>query len=308
MKNGPRSQGEHSFGLVNDCLRSAIRRARVVIAEVNSSVPWTPCDQPLRHDEITVAVHSARPPLEVPAAGFGEVERRIAAHLADLIPDRATLQVGIGAIPEAVAAMLFDRRDLGVHSGVITDVVADLIEAGVVTNAYKGMDEGITVAGALYGTQRLYRFADRNPALRLCPLQHTHGSAALARLRRLVSINSALEIDLSGQVNAESIGAEHMGAVGGQVDYVRAAAQADDGVSTIAMTSIDRKGRSKIVPSLSGPVTTPRSDVEVVATEHGTARLSGLSLAERAKALIAIAAPEHRESLLRATQARLACV
>jgi acyl-CoA hydrolase len=202
-----------------------------------------------------------------------------------------------GAAPLAVAAMLSDRRDLGVHSGVITDVVADLVEAGVVTNAYKGIDEGITVAGALYGTTRLYKFRAPQPGLRLCPLRHTHGSAALARVRRLVSINSALEIDLSGQVNAEAVGADHMGAVGGQVDYVRAAAQAADGLSIIAMSSVDKQGRPKIVSSLSGPVTTPRSDVEVVATEHGVARLRGLSMAARARALIGIAAPEHRERL-----------
>ncbi|MGC3987402.1 MAG: acetyl-CoA hydrolase/transferase C-terminal domain-containing protein [Pseudorhodoferax sp.] len=295
----PNERGEHSFGLVNDCLRSAIRRARVVVAEINSSIPWTFCDAPLHAHEITVAVRADRAPLEVPAAGFGEVERRIAAHLADLIPDRATLQVGIGAIPEAVASMLADRRDLGVHSGVITDVVADLIEAGVVTNAYKGMDEGVAVAGALYGTRRLYNFAHRNAAVRLCPLRHTHGAAALARLRRLVSINSALEVDLSGQVNAEAVGADHMGAVGGQVDYVRAAAQAEDGLSIIAMSSVDKQGRSKIVPSLSGPVTTARSDVEIVATEHGIARLRGMSLDERARALVGIAAPEHRDALRR---------
>ena len=295
----PNERGEHSFGLVNDCLRSAIRKARVVIAEINDRVPWTFCDEPLRMEEITVAVRADRAPLEVPAAGFGDVERRIAAHLADLIPDRATLQVGIGAIPEAIASMLAHRRDLGVHSGVITDVVADLIEAGVVTNAYKGMDEGITVTGALYGTQRLYRFAHRNAALRLCPLRHTHGSAVLARLRRLVSINSALEVDLSGQVNAEAVGADHMGAVGGQVDYVRAAAQAEDGLSIIAMSSVDKHGRSKIVANLSGPVTTARSDLEIVATEYGIARLRGLSLDERAKALIAIASPEYRETLRR---------
>jgi acyl-CoA hydrolase len=293
------AQGEHSFGVVNDCLRSAMRRARVVIAEINSAVPWTPCDAPVRSDEIDVAVHVARPPLQVPSAPFGALERRIAAQVADLIGDRATLQVGIGAIPDAIAATLADRRELGVHSGVIGDAVAELMQAGVVTNAHKGVDAGVTVTGTLYGTERLYRFADHNPALRLCPVQVTHGAASLARLRRLVSINSALEVDLTGQVNAEAVGADHIGAVGGQVDFVRAAAQAEDGVSIIALPSTGKDGRSKIVMNLSGPVTTPRSDVEVVATEHGVAWLRGRSLRERVRALVAIAAPEHRDALLR---------
>jgi acyl-CoA hydrolase len=219
----PNERGEHSFGLVNDHLRTAMRKARVVIAEVNSQVPWTPCDEPLRASEISVAVHTDRAPIELAPARFGEVERRIAAHLSDVIPDRATLQIGIGAIPEAIVAMLADRRDLGVHSGMIGDSVVDLMQAGAISNAHKGIDAGVTVTGMLFGTQRLYRFADRNPQIRLCHASHTHDPATLARVRRLVSVNSALEVDLTGQVNAEAIGRDHIGAVAGQVDFVRAA-------------------------------------------------------------------------------------
>lgn len=299
-------RGEHSPGLVNDYLRSAIRRARVVIAEVNAQVPWTPCDEPLHARDITLAVPVDRAPLQWPAAAFGEIERRVAAHVADAIPERATLQLGLGAVPEAIAASLSGRRGLGVHSGMIGDAVVDLVEGGAVDNAHKGIDPGVTVAGVLFGTDRLYRFAHANPALRLCQTPYTHGAQVLSRVRRLVSINSALEVDLSGQVNAEAIGHALIGAVGGQVDYVRAAGQAPDGVSIMALTASGRGGEPKIVHRLSGPVTTARSDVDVVATEHGMVRLRGLGLRERARALIGLAAPEHREALERACHDGLA--
>jgi acyl-CoA hydrolase len=295
----PNGKGEYSFGLVNDYVRAAMGKARVVIAEINAQVPWVHCDRPLRADEITVAVYSDRAPLELPPAPFGDLERKIAAHLADFIPDRATLQVGIGAVPEAIVAMLSDRRDLGVHSGMIGDSVMDLMERGVVTNAHKGLDAGVTISGVLFGTQRLYRFAHRNPQIRLCPTSYTHSLATLGQLRNLVSINSALEVDLTGQVNAEAIGGDHIGAVGGQVDFVRAAAQSEGGVSIIALPSTGKKGESKIVSRLSGPVTTARSDVDVIATEHGAVRLRGLGIKERVRAMVSIAPPDHRDALMR---------
>jgi acyl-CoA hydrolase len=292
-------KGEHSFGLVNDYVRAAMAKARVVIAEVNAQIPWTPCDRPLKADEITVAVETDRAPLELPAAPFGDLERSIAAHLADFIPDRATLQVGIGAVPEAIVAMMADRRGLGVHSGMIGDSVVDLMERGVITNEHKGLDPGVTISGVLFGTTRLYRFAHRNPDVRLCPTSYTHDLATLSKLRNLVSINSALEVDLTGQVNAEAIGGDHIGAVGGQVDFVRAAVQSEGGVSIIALPATGKKGDSKIVSRLSGPVTTARSDVDVIATEHGAVRLRGLSIRERVRAMVSVAAPEHREALMR---------
>ncbi|MEO8279337.1 MAG: acetyl-CoA hydrolase/transferase C-terminal domain-containing protein [Ideonella sp.] len=292
-------KGEHSFGLVNDYVRAAVSKARVVIAEVNAQIPWTPCDQPLREDEISVAVATDRAPLELPTAPFGELERRLASHLADFIPDRATLQVGIGAVPEAIVAMLSDRRGLGVHSGLIGDSVCELMERGVITNEHKSLDAGVTISGVLFGTQRLYRFAHHNPQLRLCPTSYTHATATVSRLQRLVSINSALEVDLTGQINAEAIGSEYIGGVGGQVDFVRAATQSEHGVSIIALPASGKRGDSKIVARLSGPVTTPRSDVDVIATEHGAVRLRGLGIRERIRAMVSIAAPEHRENLLR---------
>ena len=290
-------KGEHSYGLVNDYMQIAVAKARVVIAEVNAQIPFTPCDHLLRPEQITALVHTDRKPMELPGAAFGDLEKRIAQHLSDFIGDRATIQVGIGAIPEAIVAMLHDRRDLGVHSGMIADSVVDLMERGVVTNAYKGMDAGITVSGVLFGTERLYRFAHHNPQIKLCQTSHTHAAASLARLNKLVSINSALEVDLTGQVNAEAIGSDYIGAVGGQVDFVRAAAQSEGGASIIALGALGKKGDTKIVARLSGPVTTARSDVDVVATEYGAVRLQGLSLRQRIKAMISIAAPEHRDIL-----------
>lgn len=297
----PNARGEYSFGLVNDYVRAAMSRARVVIAEVSTQVPWTYCDQPLQAEEMTVRVPSGLAPLELPTATFGELEQRIAAGLDSYIPDRATLQVGIGAVPEAILARLGNRRDLGIHSGMIGDSVIDYIQNGVITNSHKGIDAGVTITGVLFGTQRLYQFAHENPAIRLCPTCYTHQLSTLSKVKNLVSINSALEVDLTGQVNAEAIGTEHIGAVGGQVDFVRAAVQTG-GVSIIAFASTGRKGESKIVSHLSGPVTTPRSDVDLIATEYGVAQLKGRSLRERVRAMISIAAPEHRDGLLQSAR------
>ncbi len=294
----PNERGEYSLALANDYMRPALERARVVVAEVNHNAPQTPCVRPLQAHEIDFFVETERPLIELKPATIGAIEQRIARHVEPLIADRATLQMGIGALPQAVLSLLASRRDLGVHSGMIGDAVVDLMECGAVSNAHKGVDQGVTIAGVLIGSRRLYRFVHRNPALLLCPTETTHGAEALSRVKRLTSINSALEVDLSGQVNAEAFGSDYLGAIGGQVDYVRAAGRSDGGVSIIALPSTAGSERvSRIVASLSGPVTTARSDVDVIATEHGTARLRGMTLTQRAKALIAIAAPEHREAL-----------
>jgi acyl-CoA hydrolase len=297
----PDENGNYSLGLGADHSYAAVKKARVVIAEMNNRVPQTCCEVALTANDIDVLVETDRPVLQLPSATVGDLERRIAAHVESFIPDRATLQVGYGAIPEAIIAMLKDRRDLGIHSGMVGDSLVDLVECGAVTNAFKGIDLGVSVTGVLFGTdERLYRFAHRNPLLRLCPISVTHSQEVLSRLPRFVSINSALEVDLTGQVNAESILGDYIGAVGGQVDYVRTAGRSPGGASIIAL-SASAKGGSvpRIVSRLSGPVTTPRSDVDVVATEHGAVRLQGLSLRERVRALLDIAAPQHREQLER---------
>ena len=249
-------------------------------------------------EEITLAVETDRSPIELPAAKFGPLEQQIARHVAALIPDRATLQMGIGAVPEAIVAMLGDRRDLGVHSGMVGDSVVDLMERGAVTNAHKGIDPGVTVTGVLFGTQRLYRFAHENPQLRLCHTRYTHAAGTLAKVRGLVSINSALEVDLTGQVNAEQTGSEYLGGTGGQVDFVRAGMRSPGGHAIIALPATARGGTvSRITARLTGPVTTARSEVDVIVTEFGAAELKGQSLAERARRLAAIAHPGFRESL-----------
>jgi acyl-CoA hydrolase len=201
--------------------------------------------------------------------------------------------------------MLKNRRDLGVHSGMVGDSLVDLVECGAVTNAFKELDIGTSVAGVLFGTDdKLYRWAHRNPQLLLCEISHTHAPGVLLQLNRFVSVNSALEVDLTGQVNAESIGGDYIGAVGGQVDYVRAGGRSPGGASIIALPSSAKGGSlTRIVARLSGPVTTARSDIDVVATENGAARLRGLSFKQRVRAMIELAAPQHREALAREAHA-----
>lgn len=286
------ADGAHSYGLVHDYIEAAVAKARIVVAEVNDRIPRTIGDAVLEPSAIDYLVEASRPPLEVPAATIGDIERRIAACAGAYIGDRSVLQMGIGAVPEAITASLGDRRELGVHSGMIGDGIADLIERGVVIGA---------TTGALIGTERLYRLADGNSLIRMRNTEATHGDTCLAGIARLVSINSAIEVDLTGQVNAEQSGARYLGATGGQVDYVRGGARSPGGRAIVALPSTAKGGTvSRIVAALSGPVTTARSEVDVIVTEHGAAELKGRSLTDRARAMIAIADPAFREALDRA--------
>ncbi|WP_459545607.1 acetyl-CoA hydrolase/transferase family protein [Nocardia sp. X0981] len=294
------SAGRHSFGLIGDHVRAAVDRARVVIAEVNDQVPYT-YGEGLDATEIDCAITVSRPPVEVPPAPAGALEEAVAGHIAAYIGDGAVLQVGVGSVPEAVLRRLGDRSDLGVHSGMMGEGLVDLIEAGVLTNARKKFAPGVSVTGALIGTRRLYDFAHRNPALRLCPTSYTHDAAVLARIENLVTLNAALEVDLTGQVNAEQSGASYIGGTGGQVDFVRAGLRAPGGRSIIALPATAKGGTvSRITGALSGPVTTARSEIDVVVTEFGAAELAGRTLAERARRLVGIAHPDFREGLARA--------
>ena len=300
----PDDQGRHSFGLINDYIQSALAKARIVIAEVNDQIPHSTCDAWLDASAIDYRIETSRPPTEVAPAEIGETDRAIAAHAARYIGDGAILQLGIGAVPDALFQLLGDRRDLGIHSGMIGDGLVDLVHAGAVTNATKPFDRGVSVSGALIGTLRLYDFAHRNPTLLLKASQHTHGDAALAALPGLVSINSAVEVDLTGQVNAEAIGNAYIGGTGGQVDYVRAASRSPGGCSIIALPATGRKGASsRIVHQLDGPVTTARSEVDIIVTEYGAAELKGQPLDERMRRMIAIAHPDFREDLSREAHA-----
>jgi acyl-CoA hydrolase len=294
------AEGNHSFGLISDHVRAMVDTARVVIAEVNDQVPYT-FGELLPAARIDCAVQVSRPPVEVAPARISETDEAIARHAAAYIGDGAVIQTGVGAVPDAILRLLHDRKDLGVHSGMLGDGLVELVEAGVVTNARKTIDTGVSINGALIGTLKLYDFARRNPAIRMCSTRYTHDAAVLAQLERLVTINSALEIDLTGQVNAEQSGAAYMGGTGGQVDFVRAGARSRGGRSIIALPATAKDGAiSRIVPTLSGPVTTARSDVDVIVTEFGAAELKGQSLAERTRRLIAVAHPDFREALDRA--------
>lgn len=288
--------GHYSLSIAHEYLVPLIDSARVVIAEVNAAAPWTYGERTLRADDFDVLVPAGRAPLEAPAAQAGEIEQRIAQHVAGLIEDGATIQAGIGALPEAIVARLGDRRELGIHSGTIGDAVADLIEAGVVTNARKTRDAGFTVAGTMMGTRRIYGFAHRNPRVQFRSTAYTHDVEVLGSLDRFVAINSALEVDLTGQVNAEVAAGQYVGAVGGAVDFMRGAARSRGGFAIVALASTARQG-SRIVARLAGPVSTPRSDAQVIVTEHGVADLRGLTLAQRVARMLAIAPPEWRETL-----------
>jgi acyl-CoA hydrolase len=291
------AEGNHSFGLISDHVQAAVAKARVVIAEVNDQVPYT-FGELLPAARIDCAVQVSRAPVEVAAARIGETDEAIARFAAAYIEDGAVLQTGVGAMPDAILRLLHDRRDLGVHSGMLGDGLVELVEAGVVTNARKSIDAGVSINGALIGTRRLYDFAHRNPQIRMCSTAYTHDAAVLAQLERLVTINSAMEVDLTGQVNAEQTGATYIGGTGGQVDFVRAGARSPGGHSIIALPATAKGGKlSRITTALSGPVTTARSDVDVIVTEFGAAELKGQTLAERARRLVAIAHPDFREEL-----------
>lgn len=293
-------QGHHSCGLISDYVRAAVDKARVVIAEINEAVPFTP-GETIPASAIDVAIPINRPPVQVAPAAIGPTDEAIARHCAAYIGDGAVIQTGVGAVPDAILRRLHDRKDLGVHSGMLGDGLVELVEAGVITNARKEVDPGVSINGALIGTKRLYDWAHRNPAIRMCATSYTHDAAILGRLSRLVTINSALEVDLTGQVNAEQSGAVYLGGTGGQVDFVRAGARSPGGRSIIALSASAKGGTlSKIVAQLSGPVTTARTDVDVIVTEYGAAELKGQSLAERTRRLIAIAHPDFREELDRA--------
>lgn len=300
----PGEAGHFNLGLSADYMHVAADKARTVIAEVNAALPQTFGETAIAAEDVDVVIETDRPPVELPPAEIGPIERAIGATVARLIPDRATVQLGIGAIPDAVMEALGGKRDLGIHTGVMGDRVMDLVEAGTVSNKYKEVDDGLTTTAILYGTEKLYRWADRNERLAMRSVTYTHDPGVLLRFERFFAINSAVEIDLTGQVNGEVAGDRPVGLVGGQADFSRAALYSANGRGVIALRSTARKGtHSTIVPKLSqGVVTTARSDVDVIVTEHGMAELAGVPIQERAARLIAIAHPDFRDELWRAAE------
>jgi 4-hydroxybutyrate CoA-transferase len=296
----PDSHGFCSLGTSIDAALAAVQSAKSVIAQINPRMPRTLGDSFVHVDQIDLAVEVDQPPHEHPVEAIGEVESEIGAHVAELVPDGATLQLGIGAIPAAVGAALHGKRDLGIHTELFNDTVVDLVEAGAVTGAAKEINRGKIVSAFVMGTQRLYRFIDDNPMVEMRPVDYTNDTAVIRRFRRMVAVNSAIEVDLSGQVVADSIGRRLFSGVGGQMDFIRGAALAEEGRAIIALPSTAAGGSaSRIVATLregAGVVTT-RAHVRTVVTEWGVAELFGRSMAERAHALIAIAHPEFRDEL-----------
>jgi acyl-CoA hydrolase len=301
----PDPRGRVSLGTNYDYVADALEHARVVIAEIDERAPYTDGDADLSTADIDVAVPARQPSVELASRPPNTVQQRIAAHVADLVDDGATLQVGVGSLTDAVLARLTDRRRLGLHSGQIPDGIADLMMRGVLTGERKSLDRGVAVGGMLLGTQRLFDFAHRNPRISLRRAGYTHAHAVLAQQPKLTAINSALEVDLTGQINSEVARGRYVGAVGGAVDFLRGAAASPGGVPIIMLPATAGPA-SRIVATLSGPVSTPRSDTAVIVTEHGHADLRGLTLSQRADALIAIATPEHRNQLSHAADAAIA--
>ncbi len=295
----PNDKGEYSLGLSVEYLGAALKTARVVIAEVNDQVPWTHTTPLLTAGDFAHVIHSSRPIVQLPYGAPGEVELAIGRNAAEFIPDRSVLEFGLGSLPDAILAALGDRRDLGIHSGLLCNGVAKLMQSGAITNAYKSIDRGVTVAGVMFGTKLLFDFAHKNPAISLRATDYTHSPQVLGRIDNFVAVNSAVEVDLTGQVNAEIAGGSYVGAVGGALDFIRAANASPGGASLICLPASVGTKASRIVAKISGPVATPRSEAGIFVTEHGTADLRGVPLGERPAKMIAIAHPAFRESLER---------
>lgn len=302
----PDKHGYCTLGPSVDATRAAVQSARTVVAQVNANLPRTHGDALVHVDDIDLAVWQDDPVPEVRQASLTGLERTIGNYVASLVEDGATLQLGIGAIPEAVLAALADHEDLGVHTEMFSDGVVELVRRGVITGARKRNHPGKVVASFVMGTRDLYDFVDDNPSVLLLDVAYTNDTAVIRRNPAVTAINSALEIDLTGQVCADSLGTYQYSGVGGQMDFIRGASLSERGKPIIAMPSATSRGESRIVPFLkpgAGVVTT-RAHVNYVVTEHGVASLYGKNLRQRARALIGIAHPSHREALERAAWER----
>lgn len=288
--------GLYSLSLADDYVSSAIAGARVVVAEVNDQAPFTFGGRLLSDHDIDFLVHTSRRVAAAPAVVPAPEMVAIGSHISKLVPDGATLQFGIGSVPEAALGALVHHNDLGIHSGILSDTAVDLMVRGVVNNSRKTMDRGVSVAAMLMGTQRLFDYVNNSRAVSLRPITYTHHPGRLSAQHRFVAINSAIEVDLTGQVNAEVAAGRYVGAVGGGGEFLRAAARSAQGVPIIALPSTAGT-RSRIVDKLSGPVTVARSDAGVVVTEYGVADLRLVGMRERRERLLAIVHPDHRNRL-----------
>jgi 4-hydroxybutyrate CoA-transferase len=301
----PDGHGFCSLGVEVGLTKSPAESARIIIAEVNEQMPRTLGDSFIHVSRLTHIVPVNYPIPEMPMCGeeTDPITERLAGYVADLIPDGATMQMGIGDIPDAVLKFLFDKKDLGVHSELISDGVIDLVEAGVLTSARKTLHPGKIVVGFVLGSQRLYKWVHDNPLCEFHRTEYVNDPFVIAQNERMVAINSAIEIDLTGQVCADSIGPKFFSGVGGQLDFIYGASRAKEGVPIIAMPSTntmkDGSLVSKIVPTLKpgAGVVTSRNQVHYIVTEYGVADLYGKSVRQRVKALVNLAHPDFRADL-----------
>jgi acetyl-CoA hydrolase len=303
----PDEHGFCSLGVEVGITKAAAQAARVVIAEVNPNMPRTLGDAFIHISKISYVVPVSYDLPETPMGELTESALRIARHIAGIVPDGATLQMGIGAIPDAVLHELHGHKHLGIHTELFSDGIIDLVERGVIDGEMKTLHPGKIIAGFLLGTKRLYRFVHDNPVVELHPTEYINDPFVIAKNDRMVAINSAIEVDLTGQVCSDSIGTRLYSGVGGQVDFIYGASRSKGGVPIIAFpaaATVQGKRVSKIVPTIKpgGGVVTTRNHVRFIVTEHGVADLYARTIRDRARALIAIAEPEFRDELLQAAR------
>jgi 4-hydroxybutyrate CoA-transferase len=302
----PDEHGLCTLGTSIDAAKSATENATIVLAEINEQLPRTHGATVVPFERVTAFVHTDRPLHEAPAGEVGLVENQIGEHIANLVADGSTLQMGIGAIPNAVLSRLGNKLDLGVHTEMFSDLLVPLIEGGVVTNRYKNVHRGRTVTSFVSGSRSLFDFVHNNQLVEFHPCDRTNDTALIRQNPRVIAVNAALEIDLTGQVCADSIGHRIYSGIGGQMDFIRGAALSEGGKAIIALPSTAKNGQvSRIVSTLkpgAGVVTT-RGHVQYVATEFGVVDLHGLNLKRRAEALISIAHPDFRAELAREVRA-----
>jgi acetyl-CoA hydrolase len=303
----PDEHGFCSFGVGVDTTKTAAECAHTVIAQVNPKMPRTLGDSFIHLNKIHHIVEVADEILEHPMGGVSDVARRIGRNIADLIEDGSTLQLGIGEIPDAVLHFMSEKKDLGIHSETVSDGVIDLVEKGIINNEKKTIHPGKIILGFVLGTRRLFEYIDNNPIFEFHPSHYTNDPFIISRNDRQVAINSALEIDLTGQICADSLGYRFYSGIGGQVDFIRGAARSKGGKPIIALPSTAQgETISRIVPHLAegAGVVTSRGDVHYVITEYGVAYLHGKTLRERCRALIDVAHPKYREWLEQSARSR----
>lgn len=298
----PDRHGFCSLGISVDTTKAAVDVAKKVIAQINPNMPRTHGDGLLHISTFDKVCECEDPIPELPQHQLTEEEKMIGKHVAGIIEDGATLQMGIGAIPDAVLSFMGGHKDIGIHTEMFSDGILPLVESGVITNKLKRRHPGVIVSGFMLGSRKLYDFVDDNPGVRMLDIQYVNDTAIIRKQPKMTSINSAIEIDFTGQVCADSIGTRIYSGVGGQMDFIRGASLSPGGKPIIALPSATAKGFSKIVPTLkegAGVVTT-RAHVHYVATENGIVDLYGKTLKERAKLMIGIAHPDHQEALEKA--------